>query len=950
MGALQFVPEESSVPDSALYSVKNHWQAFVTQLEGVLRPEQLIRDLSRRTAYSTDASFYHLTPRLVLKLDDTTQIQRVLKLACRWLVPVTFRAAGTSLSGQAISDSVLILLSTHWRQADVLDDGTHIRLQPGVIGAYANQVLAPFNRKIGPDPASIATCKIGGIAANNASGMCCGVKHNSYHTMAHMTFVLADGTRLDTSDARSVKQFYRKHNRLVDSIRRIRAEVCADEVLAERIRHQYRFKNTLGYGLNALLDFEDPVDIITHLMIGSEGTLGFIADITYRTIKLPACKATGLYLFESADAACDMIETLERAGADAVELMDARALRSVAGLLAPFSTRPVSSDNVALLIELTADQPDALEDTLDAVTACFNAAQSIHALQPFTRDTAVINTLWSIRKGLFPAVGAVRQRGTTVIIEDVAFDRHRLARGIELLQQLFETYGYDEAIIFGHALDGNVHFVFTQRFDSAQEKARYRDFMQDVSTLVADRLHGTLKAEHGTGRNMAPFIRQQWGGRALDVMKRLKHILDPADILNPGVIINDDPQAHLKHLKQLPPVDDEIDSCIECGFCEPQCPSASLTLSPRQRIALMRRAALLPAAEKTKIHRDFAYLGDKTCAATGLCATACPVGINTGTWIKKQRHARSPDSLHFMAEHLPLSHSLARGALRLGAGVAAVTSKETLQKITQSAHNLSNRIPVFASTTPSAASTQFHSGKSFAEKVVYLPACPNRVFGSKNTHQNLNKTVVELLNKARIEVRYPEALTSLCCGQPFESHGNMQAAQHYREELLSALEKASENGRYPVITDNSACALSSLSAQGVKVTELTQYLNDVVAARLIVTPLKTPVALHVTCSSQHLDGGAGLRALADKLCNQVVVPDHITCCGFAGDKGFTTPELNQAALSPLRNQLPDNCQRGISNSRTCEIGLSQASGIPYEHIAYLMNEVSKPSHSKEPFQ
>ncbi|MBD3586747.1 FAD-binding oxidoreductase [Salinimonas sp. HHU 13199] len=944
MGFLLYVQDESPVPDNAIYSVKNHWQAFVTQLEGLLRPEQLIRDVSRRTAYSTDASFYHLTPRLVLKLDDITQIQRVLKLACRWLVPVTFRAAGTSLSGQAISDSVLILLSTHWRQADVLDDGARIRLQPGVVGAYANQVLAPFNRKIGPDPASIATCKIGGIAANNASGMCCGVKHNSYHTMEHMTFVLADGTRVDTSDPRSVKQFYRKHDRLINDIRRLRAEVCADEILTERIRHQYRFKNTLGYGLNALLDFENPVDIISHLMIGSEGTLGFIADITYRTIKLPAFKAAGLYLFESADDACDMIETLARAGADAVELMDARALRSVADLLAPFSTRPVSSDNVALLIELTADQQDALDDALDAVTACFHAGQSIHALQPFTRDTAVITTLWSIRKGLFPAVGAIRQPGTTVIIEDVAFDQHKLAQGIALLQQLFEKYGYDEAIIFGHALDGNVHFVFTQRFDRAEEKARYRDFMQDVSTLVTDKLHGTLKAEHGTGRNMAPFIRQQWGGRALDVMKRLKHVLDPADILNPGVIINDDPQAHLKDLKQLPPIDEEIDSCIECGFCEPQCPSASLTLSPRQRIALMRRAALLPAADQAEIEQDFAYLGDKTCAATGLCATACPVGINTGTWIKKQRHARSPDSLHFMAEHLPLSHSLARGALRLSAGAAAVTSKKTLQKITRTAHTLSERIPVFASTTPPAASTKYATGQSFSEQVVYIPACPNRVFGGKDKHQNLNKTVVELLNKAKIAVRYPDALTSLCCGQPFESHGNMQAAQQYRERFVNALQTASENGRYPIITDNSTCALSSLSAPEIKVTELTQYLNEVVAPRLLITPVKAPVALHVSCSSQHLDGAAGLRALADKLCDEIFRPSHISCCGFAGDKGFTTPELNQAALSPLREQLPANCHRGISNSRTCEIGLSQASGIPYEHIAYLMNEVSEPLH------
>ena len=913
------------------------------QLEGILNPEQLIKDISRRLAYSTDASFYHLTPRLVLRLNNAGEVQRVLRLACRWLVPVTFRAAGTSLSGQAISDSVLLLLSPDWQQSTITHDGKRITLQPGIIGAQANKLLAPYGRKIGPDPASIATCKIGGIAANNASGMCCGVKHNSYHTLSGLTFILADGTQVNTQDKHSVAQFYQKHQGIIKEIEQLRDEVRANSALVETIRHQFRFKNTLGYGLNALLDFDEPVEIISHLLIGSEGTLGFIADITYQTVLIPPHRYTGLYLFESADQACAIIPTLANAGADAVELMDARALNSVASLLAPFfSTRPIAPDNVALLIELTADNMHALEQAKGTVVGDFAHAGSVLPLQPFTADQQVIDTLWKIRKGLFPAVGAVRENATTVIIEDVAFDINRLADGLRALAVLFARYQYDEAIIFGHALDGNVHFVFTQRFDTAEQIERYRQFIHDVSNLVVGELNGTLKAEHGTGRNMAPFIALQWGHEAAAVMRRIKQILDPGDILNPGVIINNDSQAHLKHLKQLPAVDPIIDNCIECGFCEPQCPSASLTLTPRQRIALMRRASLLPEETRQEIDNAFAYLGDKTCAATGLCATACPVGIDTGEWIKQRRYKAHPNALSSMASDLSRAHKVARGFLRTADALSPVIAKSRLSKFTAFLHQVNDAIPVYPASTPSAARVWQQRSKSFEDKVVYLVSCPNRIFGSDKSSYNLADTVVSLLNKAHIEVRYPPAMPSLCCGQPFDSHGNQTAARSYRESLQQALEQASEHGRYTVITDNGACALSSHNFPGIRMMEMAQYLYEVVAPRLHITPLTDPVALHVSCSSQHLDSGKALKALTRMLCEQIIIPDHITCCGFAGDKGFTTPALNQAALAPLPAALAENCQRGISNSRTCEIGLSQASGIPYDHIVYLMNEVSKP--------
>jgi D-lactate dehydrogenase len=163
--------------------------------------------------------------------------------------------------------------------------------------------------------------------------------------------------------------------------------------------------------------------------------------------------------------------------------------------------------------------------------------------------------------------------------------------------------------------------------------------MDDVAQLVAVEFGGSLKAEHGTGRNMAPFVELEWGSDAYQLMWQLKRLLDPNGILNPDVVLSEDPQIHLKHLKPLPAADEIVDKCIECGFCEPVCPSKGLTLSPRQRIVIWRdiQAKKRAGVDTTELEAAYQYQGIDTCAATGLCAQRCPVGINTGELVKKLR-------------------------------------------------------------------------------------------------------------------------------------------------------------------------------------------------------------------------------------------------------------------------------------------------------------------------
>ena len=927
--------------------------AFLHSVTQLIPGERRFDDPTSTLAFGTDASFYRLIPKLVIRVESEDEVVALLKLAQRDRVPVTFRAAGTSLSGQAISDSVLIVLGDNWNGREIREHGQQIRLQPGVIGAQANAWLAPFGRKIGPDPASINACKIGGIVANNASGMCCGTAQNTYHTLAGMRLVLADGTCLDSENPESVAAFERSHATLLDALARLGRETRANTELAARIRHKYRLKNTTGLSLNALTDYDQPLDILYHLLVGSEGTLGFISAVTYDTVIDHPDKASALIVFPDVETCCTAVTVLKSQPVSAVELLDRRSLRSVQdkpGM--PAFVRELSANACALLIESRAASQTLLHEQLAQIMASlagFPVEQRIN----FTEDAKENARLWAIRKDTFPAVGAVRQTGTTVIIEDVTFPVEQLALGVNRLIELFDRHHYDEAILFGHALEGNLHFVFTQGFNSPEEVARYQAFMEDVAQLVAVEFGGSLKAEHGTGRNMAPFVELEWGSDAYQLMWQLKRLLDPNGILNPDVVLSEDPQIHLKHLKPLPAADEIVDKCIECGFCEPVCPSKGLTLSPRQRIVMWRdiQAKKRAGIDTRELQRDFQYQGIDTCAATGLCAQRCPVGINTGELVKKLRsqaaeHVKTAD---WLAEHFHAALIGARFTLTAANGARRLLGAPRLSRLSASLSKASKgRLPQWtpAMPQPLRALDLGIASNDARPRVVYLAACVSRVMGpaagDREQSSLLDKTRA-LLEKAGYQVVFPDNADSLCCGQPFASKGYPEQAEHKRQELINALLLASRGGLDPIYCDTSPCTLrlvQELSETRLDVYDPVRFIRSHLLDKLEFTPQDEPVAVHVTCSTQHLGESQALIDLVRRCSTQVVIPEGIHCCGFAGDKGFTTPELNAHSLRTLKDAV-QYCSEGISTSRTCEIGLSTHSGIDYHGLVYLVDRVTR---------
>jgi len=911
---------------------------LVRELSDILAPERVLSRWIDRIAYANDASVYRLVPRVVVQPRSLDEVRELFRFSRRRRLPLTFRASGTSLSGQAITDGILVVVSRHWREVQVEENGRKVRVQPGAIGGVVNAHLRPHGTKIGPDPASINACAMGGILANNSSGMCCGVEHNAYHTLDSIRFVLPDGLTLDTAEPDAGERLAREAPGLVRGLLELRKRIERNVTLRTRIRSKYRMKNTMGYSINAFLDYTEPLEILAHLMIGSEGTLGFIAEAVLATVPDYPLKYTGLLFFADVPQACASIESLRGSGARALELMDRASLRSIEerpGV--PALIRGLPDSAAGLLVEYQCGTEQELQHSIQA---CRKLLPSLALIDQssFTREPEQQALLWRVRKGIIPSVGAMRARGTSCIIEDVVFPPEHLASGVDELQRLCAGHGYHDAIVFGHAKDGNLHFVLNQAFDDPGEVRRYDRFMQQLAELVAVRRGGALKAEHGTGRNMAPFVATEWGEDAYRIMCDLKRLIDPEGLLNPGVILNDDPRAHVKDLKSLPTVEPEVDHCIECGFCEPLCPSRDLTLTPRQRIVVRREMARLresdaSATRLAELAADFLYDGLATCATDGLCATACPVEIDTGALVKRLRRlARSSTSQEvawLVARQFSVAESLARLSLR-----AAKLLRRDL---------------------PPAARWSAASTEKTGARAVYLPSCISRVVGPDDRQDRpVVDLLVEVATRAGLPLWIPPDVTGHCCGLPFSSKGFDRASRLAANRTIESLWSWSEGGRLPVVVDSSPCTYT-LTRCGPELTprnreflgrlrilDSIEFGHDEVLPRLPARRVEGRVALHPVCSVRKMNLEGKLVRVAQACAETAEVPLSAGCCGFAGDRGWTHPELTRAATRVEAQEVTEGRYDGFySTSRTCEIGLSRAVGRSYLHLWSLLERATR---------
>jgi len=941
-----------------MQKLDSSYLTFYKKLLSFLPKQRVFIDSLHTLAYGTDASFYRLIPKIVIWVNNADEVKNILKTSSEMFLPVVFRAAGTSLSGQAITDSILVVTSRDWNELSINGDASLITMSPSVIGANANLKLLPYSKKIGPDPASISVAMIGGIAANNASGMCCGVSDNSYKTVESMKIIFYDGSELDTSSKKSINDFKNTHGMMIESIKSLLLRVNKNEELKQKITKKFKIKNTCGYSLNALVDFENVIDAIEHLMIGSEGTLGFINEITYKTVPEYKDKASALMIFKNIKDTCDVVKVLKttcKKNVAAVELIDRAGLRSIENKEGmPSFLKTLSENATALLVETRAENKDILDNNIKIILDKLSYIKPELPIK-FTDIVDEYMLFWKIRKGLFPAVGAVREAGTTVIIEDVAYPIEDLADATLELQSMFKKYGYDEAIIFGHALEGNLHFVFTQSFDKQKDIKRYEDFMEEVANQVAIKYQGSLKAEHGTGRNMAPFVELEWGEDAYTLMKEIKNIFDPKGLMNPGVILNKDKKIHLKNFKYMPQTSEHIDTCTECGYCESSCPSNFLTLTPRQRIVANRHMTFLnknnQIDELDKFSKLYQYDGIETCATCSLCSITCPIGIDTGNLTKYLRYKQIGKVGNKISQKLANNYAKVLKSGQIVLNIVNTISKViphlTMIKISKSLRKISNnKLPLWLHSLPKGHKFIDTRTLKSNSKVVYFSSCINRIMANPNEKKEekaLDEVIIILLERAGYEVIIPTNIKSLCCGMPFDSKGYKKEGQKKSDELEKVLKEVSLNGKYPILCDMSPCSktIANNFAKDLKVHDTVEFILDYLVPKLDFKQMLESIVIHSTCSTRK-EGLADKFEKIAKMCSkEVIIPKDVTCCGFSGDRGFTFPELNTVALRHIRNNIPSNVKYAFSTSKTCEIGLSEHSGIDYRSIFYLVEYCTK---------
>lgn len=939
---------------------------LIKNLIQVLSDERVHSRYIDRIAYASDASFYHLVPKVIVQPVSIQEIQKIFKISQKHKIPVTFRAAGTSLSGQSITDGILLDISKYWKEILILDNGQKIKVQSGVIGDMVNKKLKSFNRKIGPDPASINACMVGGIVANNSSGMCCGVEFNSYHTVESLTFILPDGSVIDTSNELDRNQFDEKYTKLSKGLSKLKSEIESNPELKDKIRNKYKIKNTTGYSLNAFIDFEKPIDILRNLLIGSEGTLAFIVDTTFRTIPDEPYKYTGLLVFPDIFSACSAILPLKESGAKALEIMDRNALKSVESLPIIQKLGNLSESATAILVEYQSDSKTNMDNYKKSAESIWSKLE-LTVSPDFTEDSYKQAELWKIRKGMFPSVGAMRNSGTTVIIEDVAFPIESLAKAVVDLQELFIKHGYLDAIIFGHAKDGNLHFVIKQSFNEQANVDQYKNFMDDIVTLVVKKYNGALKAEHGTGRNMAPFVQVEWGAEAYRIMKELKDLLDPENLINPGVIINADASAHVQNLKSIPTIDSEIDKCIECGFCEPKCPSRNLTLSPRRRIIVRRE---MKRVEEKKLSRwlelsdDYVYDAMDTCATDGLCATACPVGIDTGKFIKRLRYESNSKFTKNLSMNIAKHFDQVEGMIQImlsGTNIATkIFGKRGAEFIIGLFPNLIEslsrlKLPEWKSDLPKKAKP-LPITKSELVDWIYFPTCITRTMGKipdEPVDKSIPEMLIEIASSANIHLNIPQNVQGKCCGTPFSSKGYKEAYQYKINEFVENCYQWTEKGKIPIVMDTSPCTYTvktcrddltqenQIKFDSLKIFDIVEFL-EVIIQKLNITQLNDRIVLHPVCSVTKMNLDQSLKKVAEKCTESVEIPDSVGCCGFAGDRGMLFPELTQSATFFESSEVKSKDYDGYySTSRTCEVGMSRGTGKIYSSIVYLVYKALK---------
>lgn len=885
---------------------------------------KVYQDAFLKYSYSTDASVYRYMPELVVFVDSKSEIIDLIDYALTQDKTICFRAAGTSLSGQTQTDGILCDISRSFKNIEIINNADSVIVEPSVILSKINRVLIKHSKKIGPDPASINSCMIGGVIANNSSGLSSGIDKNPYSTIENMEIILSDKSIISTFETSEYyNQFSEFGQNILDNLLKIRNKILKNDSLKNKIINKYKVKNTVGYSLNAFIEFDNSLDILKHLIIGSEGTLAFVSKVQMKTFDIKTYKQTAIIFIKDYYLLLNHIQSLKNFNPSALEFMDYYSLLSVKNLdLIGKNIASLDENSAAILIEIESDNLIELNELANTIDNYINNnfKEKLIDKTAFMSDKYDQEKVWKIRKGLLSSIGANRPKGTSFLVEDIAFSLDKLAPAISDLKQLLSKYNYQNTAIYGHGLDGNVHFMISENFEKDERIELYDRFMNELAELVCKKYDGSLKAEHGTGRNMAPFVEKEWGSECYDIMKEIKQLFDPYNVFNKGVLINSEPKIHLKNLKKIEITNDEADKCIECGFCEHVCPTRDVSVSPRIRISQSR---YIKSVENNNISIDkklidkFNYNYSNTCVTDSLCSMVCPVGIDTGKLVKiyreKQNNILQKNIAKFISSNSNMSEKIMSKSIDLTQHILNNNkiSKSNVARKFIPQTNFSSKIEVNDEINPD---------------LYYFPTCSERLMGNIQNTENQAEKFLEICHKIGIKVQIIQS-TGLCCGMSMDSKGLKDASLIMQKNIYETLNIMNDKD---IVISSSSCFSFLNTNQDFKKFKFLDFEEFCLKylSKEDILYKEDLIVYHASCSSQKSNNDTKLLELLSQNSKNIEKIEKY-CCGMGGDRALLYPEI---ICANKKSNLLNNIQLAqinanknvqfITNNYTCCVGLN----------------------------
>lgn len=894
-------------------------------------------DIIHRVAFSTDASSYRIVPQCVVAPRDTRDVAAAVRYAAQRGLPIAARGAGSGLAGESLCDGI-VLDMTRYMKRILRVDGETATCEPGVVLDDLNKRLLQAGRKIGPDPSSANRAVVGGVVANNSTGAH-SLQYGHIATyVENLEAVLADGEVVELRNAVDMDQ---APDGRVGTIARACWSLLSPAHAVIAKAQPATPRNRCGYHVAGVC--HDQAIDLAHLMAGSEGTLAVFTSITLKTVPLPAVKGLLQLEFDSLDHMARAVPTIMRTDPVACEMMDQALVHMAIDQLPQYRDILPAGAAAVLLVEHVgesqADVRTKIEATDQAIGAVATGRTTILEPQAQAR-------VWKSRKDAGPLLYRKRRRQHPAeFMEDVSVDHRRLADYLAGLEKVQQEHGITMCF-FGHAGDGELHVRPYIDLGDPKDRAKMLAIAEDVYTLTWS-LGGTISGEHAVGLIRAGFVRRQYGDEYYGLLQKVKKIFDPAGLMNPGKILNDDPEVMFRHLRRAPHIlperarsemlfrenelELEFEQCYGCGLClgrEPalrMCPvfraMGEELGSSRAKANLLHYWATGQLAEKDFESPEFRQFLD-LCVNCRMCEQQCPSGVNVSMLIAAARAEYVKRKGLRRAEHA-LSHN--RHLSKLGSAFAPVS-------------NLFLRLPLSKWALEKAAGIdqrrtmpRFERGSFLNAGRRHLASCQpiaqplDKVAYFVDTYANFNDhelgfAVVDVLRHNGVEVILPPQRPAPL---PAMVYGDVQTA---RSDLSYSVKHFAETVRqgYKIICSEPSAALCLreelrhyvAGEDAALVSQNTSELMNYLSALRRQGKLKAPVAsvtekyvYHLPC---HLcavgDDTVTLRLLREHF--HVDVTDlQAGCCGLSGTFGMQHKNHDLAAQvsESLRTALNKAC-------------------------------------------